>query len=459
MKIVIVGGGSVLWTPRLGCDFLLEKSLDGSELVLTDIDAEAAKLCARYLKAANASLKTHWKISTAGINAALKNADLVLVSISTGGFEAMAVDYNVPEKYGIYHTVGDTTGPGGISRTLRNVPVFISLAEKMNKLCPDAWMLHVTNPLTQLTRAVERSGLIRTAGLCHEYTGIMGLLKMFFNVDAHEIDSLCVGVNHFTVLKNLTVKGVAEPEKLLTLKNYIEFEKNRKQELLSGTVDDIVAAAAAKPGHILPYYLNFTMAEQWGFFPLAGSSHVCESLPGINISPERLAQWSVYRKGVLPNRPQAKEERRQKLIKILEEKAPVPEAEERSREMIADAATALLTGEPRRIIAACANRGQIDDLPREATVETWAMASRSGIHPVASGKVPSAVKGFMEQIICEEELAVEAAMTGNFDTLVQALTVSPMVPEKSIAPKLAVELIEGNKQFLPQFKKYTGGKK
>ena len=215
---------------------------------------------------------------------------------------------------------------------------------------------------------------------------------MFFNVAEDEIDSLCVGVNHFTVLKDLTVKGIKNPARQLTVANYIEFEKNHHAKTLSGTVDDIVMQGAASPGHLLPRYLNFAVAERWGFFPLAGASHVCESLPGINVSPEMLAQWNVYRKGVLPNRPQAKEERRKKLIAALEEKVTLPETESRSKEFAADAAVALLTGEPRRIIAACANRGQIDDLPREVTVETWAIASRCGIHPVASGKLPPSVK-------------------------------------------------------------------
>lgn len=452
MKIVIIGGGSVLWTPRLGCDFLMEKALDGSELVLNDIDREAAELCAVYLRTANKQLKTHWKIRVAGIDAALKNADLVLVSISTGGFEAMAHDYNIPEKYGVFHSVGDTTGPGGISRSLRNIPVFIEIARKMNKLCPDAWMLHVTNPLTQLTRAVERTGLIRTVGMCHEYTAAINGLRLFFNVAPEEIDSLCVGVNHFTVLKDLKVKGVKDPEKMLTVANYIEFEKAHNGKSLSGTVDDIVMQGAADPGHLLPRYLNFAVAEKWGFFPLAGSPHVCESLPGINVSPETLARWSVYRKGVLPNRPKAKEERKEKLITALKEKATLPETLERSKEMVADAAVALLTGEPRRIIAACANRGQIDDLPRDVTVETWALASRSGIHPLASGKLPPAVKGFMEQIVSEQELTVEAAMTGRFDLLVQALTASPLLTDKSHASELARDLVEANRQYLPQFK-------
>lgn len=92
MKIVIIGGGSVLWTPRLGCDFLMEKSLDGSELILHDIDRDAAELCAKYLRCADKQLGTHWKIRVSSLDNALKNADLVLVSISTGGFEAMACD-------------------------------------------------------------------------------------------------------------------------------------------------------------------------------------------------------------------------------------------------------------------------------------------------------------------------------------------------------------------------------
>ena len=140
MKIVMIGGGSVLWTPRLGCDLLLEGALDGSELVLVDIDRTAAERTAAYLETAVKQHALHWKIRVSGLAAALKNADLVLVSISTGGFEAMMHDYSIPEKYGIFHTVGDTVGPGGISRALRNIPVFLELAAEMNRLCPDAWM-------------------------------------------------------------------------------------------------------------------------------------------------------------------------------------------------------------------------------------------------------------------------------------------------------------------------------
>ena len=453
MKIVCIGGGSVLWTPRLCCDLLLEPSLDGSEICLVDIDPQALRLCSAYLKRAVRQNQLHWRITTSGIDRALKGADLVLVSISTGGFEAMSHDVLIPEKYGIFHTVGDTVGPGGISRTLRNVPVFLDIARRMNRFCPDAWLIHVTNPLNQLTRAVEKSGLIRTVGMCHEYTGIMNMLQNFFNLEKRsDIDSLCIGVNHFTVLKDLKVKGVRNPEALLTLDNYFNYEKNRSGELLAGTIDDAVIKAASAPGKTIPYYFNFYINEKWGFFPMASSCHVCESLPGCNISPENLANLNIYRKDVLPGRPQRKAERARKLEETLKSAEAIPEMQNRSNEMFCDAAVGLLTGEPRRVIAAMRNIGQAADLPPEVTVETWAVAGRNGINPVASGKIPVRAKGAMEQIIMEEELTVEAAMTGDFDTLIAALQNSPMVHDKSVIEPMARELLKANEIYLPQFK-------
>lgn len=452
MKIVIIGGGSVLWTPRLGCDLLLEPSLDGAEMCLVDVDKTALKLTVSYLKAAVREKNLHWKITSAGLDKALKGADLVLVSISTGGFGTMDHDYHIPEKYGIYHTVGDTAGPGGISRTLRNVPVFLEIARKMARLAPDAWLIHVTNPLNQLTRAVEKSGLVRCTGMCHEYTGIMNMLQKFFNCEKRsDLDSLCIGVNHFTVLKDLKVRGVKDPESMLTLENYFNFEKNRSGELLANTIDDAVIKAAENPGKTLGAYFNFYVREKLGFFPMASSCHVCEALPGCNISPEHLAKLNIYRKDVLPGRAERKAERAQKLAEVLKNRESIPEMSARSNEMFCDAAVGLLTGEPRRIIAAMRNTGQAADLPHEVTVETWAVAGTSGIYPVASGKIPAAAKGFMEQIIAEQEFTVEAAMTGNFDTLCKAIYNSPMVYDKSTVPAMAKELLEANKPYLPQF--------
>ena len=98
----------------------------------------------------------------------LDGADFVIVCISTGGFRSMAVDLDVPATHGITQTVGDTVGPGGINRALRNVPVLVGIGKAMEEHCPDAWLFNITNPMTALTRAVCRETSIKTVGLCHE---------------------------------------------------------------------------------------------------------------------------------------------------------------------------------------------------------------------------------------------------------------------------------------------------
>jgi alpha-galactosidase/6-phospho-beta-glucosidase family protein len=125
---------------------------------------------------------------------------------------------------------------------------------------------------------------------------------------------------------------------------------------------------------------------------------------------------------------------------------------ERSQEMLCDAVESLLVGVPNRIIAAMPNLGQIGNLPRQAVVETWAQASRSGIYPVLSGDIPETYRGFMQQIVDEQELAVDAALSGDFRKVVQAMFVSPLLHRKEDAEKLAAELIAANKPWLPQFK-------
>ncbi len=452
-KIAFIGGGSVLWTPRLSCDLFLEPSLRGSELYLVDIDRNATKLTKSYLESADKFIGNEWKIFDSDMDSALKDADCVIVSISTGGFEAMHLDYTIPEKYGVFHTVSDTVGPGGIARSIRNIPVFIDIARKMEKLCPDSYMLHVTNPLSQITRAVNKAANIKCVGMCHEYTGIIKMLQNFFKIDNdNDLDSLCIGVNHFTVMENLKVKGIPDAMDRLSLKNYLEYEMRQDGTFKTGTTDDEVAKLIASSEKLCPYYFNFYLYEKLGVFPVSGTNHFCENIPFFNNNEDTLKEYHLHRKGVLPNRPDRKKERTGWLTEALEKGEQPVESKQRSNEMLCDAVVGLLTGEPRRIIAAMPNIGQIDDLPRDVAVETWAVASRSGVNPVASGNVPSPYKGFMEQIIEEQELTVEAGLTGDKTKLVQAMFVSPELHRKDMATELAMELLGAHKQYLPQFK-------
>ena len=153
LKITLVGGGSLNWTPRLVASILQYESLSGSQVMLYDLNPEPLELtyalCNRYREHTGSSTTIE---KTTDRAVALDGAHGVVVTISTGGLEAMRRDIEVAEQYSICHTVGDTCGPAGISRLLRNVPIFVDLARAMEVHCPHAWMLNCSNPLSGLTR-------------------------------------------------------------------------------------------------------------------------------------------------------------------------------------------------------------------------------------------------------------------------------------------------------------------
>src|SRR5439155_20512009 len=156
-RIVIVGGGSRQWGPKLTTDILTTPSLTNATIVLHDIDAASLSLMGSYCERINGELGTSATIeATTDRKVALTGADFVAVTITTGAFASMRHDLEIPAKYGVRQSVGDTCGPGGINRSLRNIPVLVDIARDMESHCPDAWLLNLTNPITYLTRGTNQ---------------------------------------------------------------------------------------------------------------------------------------------------------------------------------------------------------------------------------------------------------------------------------------------------------------
>src|SRR5580698_3936588 len=169
MQVTIIGGGSYQWSPKLITDLLAVAPLADMRLVLEDIDPAPLAKMEIFARMANDKMGTKMTVeTTTDQRKAVDGADFVIVTISTGGFDSMAFDIDIPAKYGIRQSVGDSVGPGGISRSLRNIPILVSIGRDMEQGCPDAWMLNITNPMTALTRSVCRETSIKTVGLCHE---------------------------------------------------------------------------------------------------------------------------------------------------------------------------------------------------------------------------------------------------------------------------------------------------
>src|SRR3954451_10166646 len=150
-RIVVIGGGSYQWVPKLLVDIANTPSLVDAEIVLHDIDPASLPRMAEWGEhiAFTRSIPLSVRTTTDRPDA-LTDADFVVVTISTGGFASMRHDLEVPRRFGIAQSVGDTVGPGGIARALRNIPVFLDIAHDMTARCPDAWMLNITNPMTTI---------------------------------------------------------------------------------------------------------------------------------------------------------------------------------------------------------------------------------------------------------------------------------------------------------------------
>jgi len=208
-KIAMVGGGSVNWSPGLIRDFLLAEELAGAEYRLLDVDRRAA----RVMAAVGRRFASDWNlpaefVHTTRAAGALDGADAVVITISTGGLDAMERDIRVPERYGIFQTVGDTVGPGGWARALRNVPVFVKLAGQIKKYCPRAAVLNYTNPMAVLTRVLAERLDGPVVGLCHGiFENIKALMKAFALKSESELKLRFAGLNHFFWILDMRVRG------------------------------------------------------------------------------------------------------------------------------------------------------------------------------------------------------------------------------------------------------------
>ena len=447
-NIVFIGGGSVLWTGRFATDLFLKQSLRGSRMTLVDTDETALALMVDYCRLLNDALDAGWQIESAPLDAALNGADYVVVSISTGGLDAFELDYRIPEQYGVYHAVGDTVGPAGISRTLRNVPVFIDIAERMQRICPDAWMIHVTNPLAQLTRCVAKSTQVKVVGLCHNFEGSMQFLARYLGAERKDMHAETFGVNHFSWLRDPTCHGKPIDDRL-SVEQYLHFEAVRTGQVQTGTTDDEINRMTESET-LDDERFAFELYELFGLFPVGGPPHITENFSYFLNDPAVIRQHRIRRKGVLPRRREGRQQKIERIHASLEAGKPLDPLVA-SREDLAHIVESLHTGEPCRAVVNLPNTGQIPNLPANSVVETWGEISRDKIEPLPAGEVPTALKGFIESIITEEELAVEAALTGDRQLVYQAMWASPMMQNKDMARPLADELLAAQKQHLPQF--------
>ena len=432
IKIAFIGGGSVQWSPKIVTDIALCETLAGAELVLHDIDVDALDLLTRASERIVAQTGGSLQVSATLDRAqALRAADYVVFCVGIGGLAAMRHDLEIPERYGIYQPVGDTVGPGGLARGLRHIPFAVQVARDIEQLCPDAWLLNLTNPMTTICRGMTRATGIRTIGLCHEVSGVSHRLADMFGVPVGSITPEIAGINHLPVILNLDVGGRNGIDMLRDwLAEHGPFARMGQVEL--NIVFDVFVDRLA---------VKLTLFEQLGVLFGAGDRHVAEFIPGfLGEEHERGRQYGI----LLTTVDQREEMARLRRAQVERFVGGQPEDLQPSTEQLAPLMAALAGGPAGKFIVNVPNKGQIDNLPRDAVVECIAEVSSLGVRPLAVGPLPHAAYAAIAPHVARQELIVEAALTNRREPALAALATDPMVRDPATVEPMLAELLKAN---------------
>ena len=450
ISIAYIGGGSRGWAWGLMSDLASEPDLYG-DVRLYDIDKEAALhneiIGNKYKELPEAKGDFTYK-AVDTLEEALTGADFVVCSILPGTFDEMASDVHLPEKYGIYQSVGDTVGPGGIIRALRTLPYYVEFAEGIKKCCPNAWVINYTNPMTLCVQTLYRvfPG-IKAFGCCHEVFGTQKLIaamvaetKGLESVDRDEIKVNVQGINHFTWLDKISYKG----EDLMPL--YAEYAKKYAEEGYTGGKDDNWMNNSFACANMV----KFDLFNRYGVVAAAGDRHLAEFCPPWYLkNPETVKAWKFgltsvdYRKNNL-------KERLAKSARLVSGEEPVTirnTGEEGVKQM-----KALLGMSTLVTNVNIPNYGQIPNLPLGAVVETNAVFSHNSVQPVFAGAMNESVLPLVARHSENQRLVVDAVMNKDLSLAFKAFCNDPlMTANRQDAKELFDQMIENTKKYLGWF--------
>jgi len=447
LKIAYIGGGSRDWARKLMIDLALCPELSG-EVALYDIDMGSARLneqLGNWIQGQD-GVVSHWHyVAVSTLRECLQGADFVIISIQPGSLELMGEEIALAEEYGLFYPVGDTTGAPGLIRGLRSASIYKEFAEALAAYCPDAWIINYTNPMSICTRTLTRvTPGLNVFGCCHEVFWTQDMLaevaSQYLNVETpprSEIQVNVLGINHFTWINRATYQG---HDLLELLKHHLEqpgILRTFTQKEVEGFNDWFYSTDQVK----------FNLFKCFGVLTAAGDRHLVEFLPGFIRSPETLFKWGVIRTPV-SWRIERWATAPQKTRDLIDGSTPfvLEPSEEEGINMI----KALLGLGDLVTNVNLENVGQIPNMPLHAVVETNAHFSRDNLRPLAAGALPAGLAPLVNQHSANQELIIEAALTGNIDLAFQAFFNDPSnhLPLDD-SWELFNKMLQLNREYLP----------
>ncbi len=439
VKIAFLGAGSTVFARNVLGDCMCTPVLRDAEIALYDIDAKRLEESEIILRAINnnvnegrAQIATYLGVENR--KATLKDADFVVNAIQVGGYEPCTVtDFEIPKKYGLLQTIGDTLGIGGIMRGLRTIPVMEDFARDMEEVCPNTLFLNYTNPMAILTGYMQRYTKIRTVGLCHSVQVCTeGLLKGLGMEDKLEgATDFIAGINHMAWLLDVRDKDGNDL--------YPEIRKRALEKNASEKHSDMIRYEYIRN---LGYYCTESSEHNSEYNPFYIKSRYPELIDRYNIPldeyPRRcikqIADWEEEKKNILNDGMVT---------------------HERSREYASYIMEAVVTNKPYQIGGNVLNTGLIDNLPSDACVEVPCLVNAHGINPCHVGRLPVQLAAMNQTNINVQLLTIEAARTRDRNHIYQAAMLDPhTAAELNVDDirSMCDELIEAHGEYMAMYR-------
>jgi alpha-galactosidase len=416
-KIVFIGASSMSFGLSMLRDIFSSDELRGSTLTLVGRNAQSLGKMTELAKILNAKSGAGLIVEqTTDRRAALDGAGFVVNATAIDRNHLWKLDWDVPRKYGIRHTLGENGGPGGLMFTLRTLPLVFDIVREMQELCPQALFLNFSNPENRIILALGKYSPIRALGLCHGIFMGQGDVARILGMPYERVEVWGAGLNHSQCLMQIRDRA---------------------------TGDDLYPLLRAKEKDFVPAFMPLTrrLFRAFGYWMTCSDDHLGEYLA---------YGWEAGEHGYdFAGDERGRGEFSNALDRVLAGAPVPPDWLTPSGERGAAAIGGILHNKKRVLESGIVpNRGTIPNLPYDAAVEVPVMADAAGIHPVSLGPLPDAIAKLLHTQVNVQELAVEAAMRGSKEIALQALLIDPVVNSASAAVKLLDELWDVNRPYI-----------
>jgi alpha-galactosidase len=437
-KIVLIGAGSTSFGSSMFNDIYLSDVLEGSTVVLHDINKDKLEMIYELLIAENELYDNKFNLErTVDRTKALRDADFIINSIEVGDrMDLWRQDYEIPRKYGSTQILGECGGPGGTFHSWRIIPPIVEIVKDAEKICPNAFFINFSNPMSRVCLAIKRSvEILKFVGLCHQIGFMVRHLPILFNKSIEELKMTTNGLNHFAFLIGL--------EDIKTGKDLMpDFDKKAMNYFKSVE-------------HKFEFSrLTFEVYKRFGYFPYVGDNHLGEYLQfGEEFTETQdMLDWldHVETEGEFYYNRYLKHHRRLKrgsfpkkgfLRRVPSGERAIPIIE------------AIINDHNSYEVALnIPNDNLVDNLPQDLVLECSAKVDKNGIHGIKVGDLPKRIVALLRIEASVQDLCVEAVLKESKEIAIASLAIDPNVGNFEMAENIFNEMIDLQKDFLPNFK-------